>query len=242
MNTSTTTSNENSQLGIYISAALGALFLGIGDLLNNNTAATVLKLSETIRQYLYPSLESGGLVALALLAILGAAVCWVQQPHTRVDAFSRGFSVFALLAVTTPYHPTTTGLDHPPGPHPTSGGIGSLFGISVAYADDDTPTIPLDITLEPRTATTLPSDTQVILREFDTGKIVGTSKISSGKFSINQPRGRYLLEVEAPGFRRTATELKVDGASQRITVPIEDSSIPLSIQRLYAPERATEKK
>lgn len=243
MSPPTNTPTEDSPLGIYISAALGALFLGIGDLLNNKTAATVLKLSETIRQNLYPQLESGGLVALALLVIFGASVCWVQQPRTRVDAFARGFSVFALMAVTAPYNPTSTGLSHSPAaPHPNTGGISNLFGISAAYADNDTPSTPVEITLAPRKTSALPSDTQIILRELDTGKIIGTSQIKSSKFTINQPSGRYLLEVEAHGFRRTSAELQVGGANKQINVPIEDSAIPLNLQRLYAPERVSAKK
>ena len=91
MSTSVPKAKVESPLVIYISAGLGAFFLGIGDLLNNNNAATVVKLSETIRQNLLPQLESGGLVALIVLVVLGAAVCWIHQPTTRVDAFARGF-------------------------------------------------------------------------------------------------------------------------------------------------------
>ena len=35
---------------IYCAASLGALCLGLGDLVNNSEAATVLKLGEVIRQ------------------------------------------------------------------------------------------------------------------------------------------------------------------------------------------------
>jgi len=236
MNATTNTAKAESAAGIYVSAALGAFFLGVGDLLNNNSAATVLKLAETIRQNLYPQLNSGGLVALVLLGIFGAAVCWVQQPKTRVDAFARGFSVFALLAVTAPYNPPTTGLNHAADHHANENVMLSMFGISAAYAQSNTPTVPVEITLVPSSGSALPSDTKVILREFNTGKIVGTSHISSGKFTLKQPQGIYLLEVEASGLRRTSAKIQVDGVSQAIAVPIEDSRIPLSIQRLYAPQ------
>jgi hypothetical protein len=194
MNSTAASSGEESPAGIYISAALGAFFLGIGDLLNNNNAATVIKLSETIRQNLYPQLESGGLVALVLLVIFGAAVCWIQQPKTRVDAFARGFSVFALMAVTAPYNPVTTGLNHSADRPASAGGISSLFGISTAYAQTNTPSVPVEITLVPSSGSALPRDTRVVLRELNTGRIVGTSHISSGKFAISQPKGFISLK------------------------------------------------
>lgn len=231
---------QESPMGIYLSAALGALFLGIGDLLNNQTAATVLKLSQAIRQNLYPQLESGGLVALALLVIFGAGVCWVQQPRTRVDAFARGFSVFALMAVTAPYNPGTEGLNHP-ADHANASGLSSLFGISAAYADNHAQPVPIEITLAPTNTSALPSDAKVTLRALDTGEIIGTTRIRAGKLTISQPSGRYLVEVDASGFRRTSAELHVDGAGKRVNIPIEESSVPLGIQRLYAPERADEK-
>lgn len=232
---------EDSPMGIYLSAALGALFLGIGDLLNNQTAATVLKLSQAIRQNLYPQLESGGLVALALLVIFGAGVCWVQQPRTRVDAFARGFSVFALMAVTAPYNPGTEGLNHQPAGPANAAGLSSLFGISAAYADNHAQPVPIEITLAPTNTTTLPTDTKITLRALDTGEIIGTTRIRSSKLTISQPSGRYLLEVEASGFRRTSAELLINGAGKQLNVPIEESAVPLGIQRLYAPDKANEK-
>jgi hypothetical protein len=234
--------NEDSPTGIYISAALGALFLGVGDLLNNQNAATVLKLSETIRVNLYPNLESGGLVALILLVIFGAGVCWVQQPLTRVDAFARGFSVFALMAVTAPYRPATEGITHPINLPHIQGSISGLLGISIALAEIDVQTNSVDIVIQPPKSNTLPADTQVTLRELDTGRIVGASHAGSGKLTINQPIGRYLMEVEARGYRRTSTELQIAKENKAINIPIENSIIPLSVQRLYAPERLNETK
>ncbi len=65
---------------LYASAAIGALFLGLGDLLNNQKSATVIKLAETIRQNLYPQLEFGGLIALILLGALSPS-----KPLSRPD-------------------------------------------------------------------------------------------------------------------------------------------------------------
>ena len=49
---------------IYCASVAGALFLGIGDLMNNGFSATTLKLGEVFR-YIYPGsdLEIGGIIA-----------------------------------------------------------------------------------------------------------------------------------------------------------------------------------
>ncbi|HEC31277.1 MAG TPA: hypothetical protein ENI41_02175, partial [Deltaproteobacteria bacterium] len=53
---------EKSVCKLYVSAALGAFCLGLGDLLNNEHAATVLKIGEMIKQHLYPKMDHGGLI------------------------------------------------------------------------------------------------------------------------------------------------------------------------------------
>ena len=95
---------DSPRLGpdIYIAAAFGAFFLGFGDLLKNDKSATVLKMSEVIRQHLFPDFGAGASIALLLLVIFGIVVCWIHGPRTKIDAFSRGFSVFALFAVASP--------------------------------------------------------------------------------------------------------------------------------------------
>ena len=102
-------SSPNYQM--YLAGGLGALFLGFGDLLNNDTAATVLKIGAMIKRHVYPGIESGGSIGLCLLVLFGVCVCWIYQPKTRIDAFARGLSVFALLTVATPYQ--AAGLEQP---------------------------------------------------------------------------------------------------------------------------------
>ncbi len=237
MNAQASSSKEDSQLVIYVSAALGAFFLGIGDLLNNSGAATVVKLSEVIRQNIYPQMGSGGLGALLLLGFFGAAGCWIHQPKTRIDAFARGFSVFAIMAVTAPYSPPPTGLNHSFDNRAGAIAISSIFGIAPAYADETARKYPLEITLVTGSGSVLPSDTRVILREYDTGRIVGSSNVVSSRFTISQPKGIYLVEVEASGMRRTSAKIRIEEVNKGVSVHLDDSRVPLGIQRLYSPER-----
>lgn len=91
------------RIGMYVAGFLGGACLCIGDLLTNDTAATVLKFQAVIAKYLMPSIQNGGLVGVLVVGALGALFCWIWPVATRGEAFARGFSVFAILAVGTPY-------------------------------------------------------------------------------------------------------------------------------------------
>lgn len=87
---------------LYVAGFLGGLVLAIGDLASNDTSSTALKLSAVI-QRIIPDLVNGGLIGLLLVAGLGAVFCWVWPVESKGDAFARGFSVFAVLTVGTPF-------------------------------------------------------------------------------------------------------------------------------------------
>lgn len=87
----------------YVSGFFGGFLLSIGDLLTNDTSATVLKLQSILQKHIMPSIDSGGFIGLLLIGGLGAIFCWIWPVTSRGDAFTRGFSVFAILAVGTPY-------------------------------------------------------------------------------------------------------------------------------------------
>lgn len=82
---------------MMLAGFLGAELIAFGDLAVNNEAAAIIKI-----QNLFPNSYYAGLIAFLLIGVIGAAVCWVFTPKTRMDAFARGFSVFALLNI-TPY-------------------------------------------------------------------------------------------------------------------------------------------
>jgi len=87
---------------LYLAGFLGGIVLAIGDLASNDTSSTALKLS-AVMQKVIPDLTNGGLVGLLLVGVLGAVLCWVWPVASKGDAFARGFSVFAILTVGTPF-------------------------------------------------------------------------------------------------------------------------------------------
>ncbi|MGH7207461.1 MAG: hypothetical protein ACREI2_14775 [Nitrospiraceae bacterium] len=203
---------------LYVAAGFGAFCLGFGDLLNNDKAATVLKISEVVRQHIWTGLEIGGLVALLVLVVLGPCFCWIHQPRTRIDAFSRGFSVFALLAVAAPFHPVGKGLDSSTGgkqaeisffrlvasahaaetvlPSPIEPKAEASGGPSSGPAPKTESTTPV-VKIEPIFAATDVKNATVTIRDIRTGKILGWEQVGAKEFTISRPKGEYLIELEA---------------------------------------------
>lgn len=243
---------SDTKLKLHCAAALGAVCLGLVDLLNNSEAAASLKLGEVIRQYLVPGLESGGLVAFVVLALLGIGLCWVRQPGSRFDAFTTGFSVFAILAVATPYQQRPTGLDE--------GAVGESEPVGVARPlvpeearagrarpearfvlaaqgarapvekDDKATHVAIRLLAQKELESSL-----VVLRDPSTARILGYARVEGSDVKLVRSSGEYLVEVEASGFRRVQFRLKLeDSGSESYVVKLQQSAVPLALQRLVA--------
>ena len=221
---------------LYCASALGAFCLGLGDLVSNGNAATVLKIGEVLRQYVFWGNDFGGGIPLLLLGVLGVCLCWVHEPKTRVDAFSRGFSVFAVLAVVTPYQPNPGGLDASVPMQKAT------LWFSTVHASGpktgEAPTGTAKIILRPAGGAAV-SEATVTVRDAKSAKIIAVERITSKEFAIRKPAGHYVVEVESPGFRRTSSQLQIRNASEAYAMPLEESSLPLSLQRLTPPAQAT---
>jgi len=133
---------------LYVAGFLGGIILAIGDLVTNDTSATVLKFQTVLQTYVSRDIENGGLAGLLFVGSLGAIFCWVWPVSSKGEAFVRGFSVFAIVTVGTPYK----GADQqqrvrpqPTVPGPTGSALPFSF-ISTAYAANPIPTVSKIVT------------------------------------------------------------------------------------------------
>lgn len=94
---------ESNPWKLYFAGFMGGLLLAIGDLATNDKAATVLKFQAALKALDLPGVQNAGFVGLCVIGFLGALFCWIWPVASRGDAFVRGFSVFAILSVGTPY-------------------------------------------------------------------------------------------------------------------------------------------
>jgi len=74
----------------------------------------------------------------------------------------------------------------------------------------------------------------VILR---VGKIIEERPTDESKVVIQQPPGKYSIEVESPDNRRSKAELTISDKDETLSMPIDKSAVPLNIQRLYESDK-----
>ena len=241
-------------------ASLGALFFGLGDLITNGDAATIVKMSEVLGRFLFPILDNAAF-SLFLLIALGALLAWVYEPRTRLDAFARGLSVFAMLSVATPYDQVSSGLD---------GVAGSQQGRVVEHGEVQTAALPpvgwafaaeageqesipssekaadraleigrVTIRLRSRDPGKVLDGADVTIRDIETGQKLGSERIAGSVVSFSRPLGSYLVEVESPYFKRVHFTVEITSGEGDFSLSIPTSRVPLAFQRLLSPAEET---
>ena len=186
-----------------------------------------------LKENVYSGFDKDIFVIL-LLMVLACCLCWVYQPRTRIDGFSRGFAVFAMLSVASPYQQPSQGTEIPaatPAGHSGEYILGFGYALAAEAASESYTTI-VHVKFQGRE--TPPPGATVTIRDLNTGKILGRDKIG-GPIPIAAPPGKYQLEVEAPGYRRTRSDLEITEKYQFYVLSVDQTIFPLGIQRLWSP-------
>ncbi len=227
---------------LYAASGLGSLFLGFFDLMNNGRTAMTAKMAEVLRTHLFMQ-DAGALFPLLFLAVMGCCVAWVYQPNTRIDAFSRGFALFALLSVGTPYGNVPSNLSEEKTPGTENPGQ-SFLGVSQAFAQDkfqktlvNNPLKSIGLWIQyENSGGERPSYTRIAIRDSRTGRLLGQivqDQHHSPMITIRRPAGIYLIEVEAPGYRRSAFKIEIGEDQRAYSVLLESTATPLVLQQLF---------
>ena len=230
---------------LYGPAIVGGVFLCVADLLQSGANGQIGKLGRAVGKPLQSQLEPE-FVGVLVILVLGCLLCWVFRPANRGDSFSKGASVFAILAAIVPAGVTPGGLS--PGNalkmSQTSQSVLSFLGS--AYAQTVIPLTPTGkvvvrivggdgVTNDEIQASASKDGIAVSLKDPETQERVGYEKISSTKFEIIKPPKRYILELEISGFERVRGDIEVTQGTRVIDIKISRRSLfPLGIQRLYS--------
>ena len=170
---------RESLLALYVSAAFGSAFLTLADLVSNVDAAMTVKIGEVLNRYFGADhLQLYQLVWLALIltTLAGLGLVYVYRPGTRVDAFTRGASVFAILTIIVPLQVPGT----PEESDPVTGLQGArevqLGVIALVSANHGAPRQNNPVQFWVRTEDDQPvlADGWATLRSIETRAIVGT--------------------------------------------------------------------
>jgi hypothetical protein len=251
---STTSKKTMDTVGVYAAAGIGALFLGISDLLNHETGSTVEKIAEILqREEFFPDIQSPMWIALLLLVTLGVLASWVNRPKERIQGFMAGFSVFALLTVGVPQP------DQPiipqAIPETSAGGISQLrsttpittppqsslfsFFIPTAWAGELVEKSSVMILLRDENGKELKQTHtfMVTLINQDT-KQKKRYRFTGTQFQIIDNFGSYKLYVEISGYRNAYTYFSINNKKQTAySLKLESSALPVGLQKLLSAKK-----
>lgn len=218
-----------SMKAMYFATSIGVVALVVVDSLQNGSSATAIKIGDAIKRLLgMAEFGYGALLALLFLMVMACVWCWIERPVSLKEAFIRGFTIFAFLTVAAPYDKGVGALSTATGAGTPSGGLAL---ISSAHAQEAVRWSTATITL-PKV-----KRAEVILREAESGAILARGLAAGQEVRIRQPSGLYLLEIEAPGYRRTQVPLELNPGIEQFTLDLQPTRVPLGLQRFYAPEQ-----
>jgi hypothetical protein len=229
-----TTNKNEKPLSLYFASSLGALFVGIGDLTNQDASLTI-KLGES----LFPGVSTPYLSLLTLM-IFGFVANWVYMSTNKIEAFARGCAIFSILNIANPYKVPEDATAKQNTSNTTSSinkkttMEGSFLGITEAYAQTNEMS---NFILKFKSNSNKESEPQarVTIRDAESKKILGRSWVK-GELVVQRPPGKYILEWESPGYQRSQSQINIDDKTSIYVLPLEKSKVPLAIQRFYFPK------
>lgn len=97
-------SKENAdKCYILLAGVTGTFILLMADLCTANPA--IYKAGNLLSKHLSMSPHDDGSInyfVLFIVLLMGLVLCWIHEPKTKVDAFIRGMSIFAVLSLAPP--------------------------------------------------------------------------------------------------------------------------------------------
>jgi hypothetical protein len=229
----------------YAPAIVGGIFLCLADLLQNKANGQLGKLGSVIGPPFRLQLENE-LIGLLVILVLGCLLCWVFRPTNRGESFSRGASVFAVLAALVPAGVTPGGLSSSTPVRPPQPDKDTVSIIGSAHAQTVIPLTPTGkllvrivggegVTDEDIQSSISKEGVSVSLLEPDSKRKIGFDKLWASRFEIVRPPAKYLMELEVGGFERVRGEIEIASETKVIDVKIDKrSALPLGIQRIFS--------
>jgi len=228
---------------VLIISGVSAFLAGFIDLMNNadSADATINKLISIIHNSLSISSPVNLFVALLFLSALGCFISYVYEPKTRVDAYIRGFSVYALLTVATPSDKAsvsginTTFIEEnvhyasilPISPIIKKQSKDSLYTIEITLRTD---------TLHPFIKK--PFKSVITIMDKKENLILGKENMYKNQFTITRPKGSYALLIESSGYERIRDIVDIDSTQMAYEYILNTSAIPLGFQKFMSPKKA----
>jgi hypothetical protein len=213
---------------VYLTAAIGAFFLGISDYIRHGSQSTVVELATALgSQQVW--------LFFLLTPVLGLLAAWINRPGTQRDAFALGFAVFSIFALVPPQQESKAITDKigvsPPEIH-----TGLSVSASAFAQEAGTPTASANVVLQYEGSP--PPETKVSVTNVTEGTDLGTFTIRDTVKLVGKPGDQIRLNFEAAGHQRTQVVVPLAALTRDYKVQLKETSTPLFLQRLVPAQMA----
>ncbi|OHC76536.1 MAG: hypothetical protein A3G18_13270 [Rhodospirillales bacterium RIFCSPLOWO2_12_FULL_58_28] len=235
--------NEPKLWELYVVSGGASFALCLAEKLSGGFDSRLASLSQITWEWF--SVE-GEIWAILLVISLGLFFTWVRKPEARVDAFTIGGSVFAVLTMLASPASVFKQASESPlqnnmaaflAKESEESKVRILFG--TAYAGDEKANAngKVFIILQHLKNAGKNPGVFVTVRNKDTSDVVFREKVEGYQFSFKGNNGKYLVTTETDNFRSTTSEISIgDGSIQVYSINSEPSEIPVYFQRLIPTE------
>lgn len=227
---------KEADLSLYLAALGGALVQAIVDKAFNDSQSVMARVGDKLLTDVMPSAFTRWFIAVIIMAIIATFLCWIFKPKNLKTAFYGGFSILAVLTVGFPIQVKNSVAA--PNPQTSSSQQLEVKGLIWRVNDNILPwryQVGTSIVeVSPKDEGRNISVMVITLRDIERQSIVAQQRFGGSKFNIDQPIGKYIVEIESPGYRITKSVIEVGPEPKRYRIAVDTSDVPISIQRLWA--------
>ena len=213
---------------VYLTAAIGAFFLGISDYFRHSTQSTVVEVAAALHS------EQVWLFFL-LTPVLGFLAAWIYRPGTQRDAFALGFAVFSIFAL-VPQQQDNRAITDKIGVSAPEVHTGLSVSTSAFAQEPGAPTASANVVLQYEGNP--PPEAKVSVTNVTDGTQLGTFTIRDTVKLVGKPGDQIKLNFEAAGHQRTQVVVPLAALARDYKVQMKETSTPLFLQRLVPAQMA----
>jgi hypothetical protein len=236
------------KLSFYAAGGGAGALTSFLDLLKDPNQGTIARMGPPLKQALFGNSDvffGAPFWAIILVILSSLFVCWVFEVTSRLDGFLRGCTILAAFSIGAPSpiinkqiselesgSVSVTRLSELPlaiskanaqasiNPGQSNTSVGEVF-VVLGHLKD----------IIPR------PDSTVTIRSASSNSPIAIFRIPDNIARILQPYGKYIVEIQTPGFTNISFDLTIDQSLATYSVSAEASGVPLALQRLLATSR-----
>jgi hypothetical protein len=220
----TTDPKPTKAIVLYFAALIGALLAALSDLIQKGDASALKTITQAFREVLLVDITP--IAALVCVLLIGVALCFVFDPKTKEQSFTRSLGVIAFLVTAVPYKEPPDLQSEVNATERTA--LWLMPRVMAAPPEQEAGArqrAQVEVRLVPRAGELRRST--ITLSDPSTKKILAQSVTANSSVLFPRSPGTYVLRVDSQGFRPVTDTVVVADGWTRIEVPLDPSTLPV---------------